>query len=178
MSSLRTILLMASLPLVAHLARAQEMQVKLDYDHDVDFTKYKTIGWSVAQEPAKNLANHVRITRSVEQAFAEKGLTKGPPEAIPDAFIMYHAKIEENVKVTGRNAGAYADPTNLRTMIDLNKVKQGTLVLEMYDARSRDLVWRSVASDIIPRPDDADAQIAEVVKKLLEGYPPGAPPKP
>jgi hypothetical protein len=32
----------------------------------------------VAQQPAKNPANHIRITRAVEEGFAAKGLSKDP----------------------------------------------------------------------------------------------------
>ena len=70
-----------ALALSAVAASAQE--VKLDYDHDVDFSRYKTFGWSVAQQPAKNPANHIRITRAVEEGFAGKGLSKDAGRAFP-----------------------------------------------------------------------------------------------
>ena len=158
-----------ALALSAVAASAQE--VKLDYDHDVDFSRYKTFGWSVAQQPAKNPANHIRITRAVEEGLAGKGLSKDA-SGIPDAYLMYTGRVGDKVKVTGHSGGSSWEPTNLRTMVDLNKVREGTLVLEMYDARTKDIVWRGVASGVGVRDDAMEEAIREAVKKLLEGYPP------
>ncbi len=153
----------------ASFASAQE--IKLDYDHDVDFSRYKTFAWGVAQQPAKNPANHVRITRAVEEGLAEKGLRKDAAGA-PDAYLMYTGRVGETVKVTGRSAGSYWEPTNLRTMVDLNRVREGTLVLELYDAHTKDVVWRGVASEVGVRDDAMEEAIKATVKKLLDGYPP------
>ena len=153
----------------AGVASAQE--VKLDYDHDVDFSRYKTFAWSVAQQPAKNAANHIRITRAVEEGFTAKGLSK-PAAGAPDAYLMYTGRVGDKVKVTGRSGGSSWEPSNLRTMVDLNKVREGTLVLEMYDARTKDVIWRGMASEVAVREDTMEESIRAAVKKLLEGYPP------
>ena len=152
-------------------ADASAQEIKLDYDHDVDFSRYKTFAWSVAQQPAKNPANHVRITRAVEEAFTAKGLNKDTA-GIPDAYLMYVGRVGDKVKVTGHSGGSSWEPTNLRTMVDLNKVREGTLVLEMYDARTKDVVWRGVASEVGVRDDAMEEAIRAAVKKLVDGYPP------
>jgi hypothetical protein len=164
-----------ALVLLAGTASAQE--VKLDYDRELDFSRYKTFGWSLAQEPAKNPANHVRITRAVEQNLAGRGVTLAT-DGNPDLYLMYYAKVEESVKVTGKSAGSYWEPTNLRTMVDVGKVKAGTLILEMYDARTKDLVWRGVATTVGLRPDRVEEEIGAAVKKLLADYPPQKSPEP
>ena len=152
-------------------AAAAAQEIKLDYDHDVDFSRYKTFAWSVAQQPAKNPANHIRITRAVEEAFTAKGLSKDAA-GIPDAYLMYVGRVGDKVKVSGHPGGSSWEPSNLRTMVDLNKVREGTLVLEMYDARTKDVVWRGVASEVAVRDDAMEEAIRAAVKKLLDGYPP------
>lgn len=155
--------------LAAGPASAQE--VKLDYDKDTDFSSYKSFAWSPAQQPAPNPANHIRITRAVEAGLTGKGLTKST-DGKPDAFLMYHGRVGDKVKVTGRSEGGYWEPTNLRTVVDVGKVKEGTLVLEIYDARTRDVVWRGVATSVGLRPDRTEEEIKAAVQKLLEDYPP------
>lgn len=156
-------------------------EVKLDYDHAADFTKYRTFGWSLAQEPAKNPANHVRITRAVEAHLATRGVTKATDGA-PDLYLTYGGKVGEKVKVTSKSAGSYWEPSNLRTTVDVGKVKAGTLILEMADAHTKDVVWRGMATTIGVRPDLMEEEITAAVKKLLEDYPPrkasAAPPEP
>ena len=85
---------------------------------------------------------------------------------------MYHGRVGDKVKVTGRSEGGYWEPTNLRTVVDVGKVKEGTLVLEIYDARTRDVVWRGVATSVGIRPDRMEEEIKAAVQKLLEDYPP------
>ena len=160
-----------ALACILSAAAASAQEIKLDYDHDVDFSRYKTFGWSAAQQPAKNAANHVRITRAVEEGFTAKGLSKDAAGA-PDAYLMYTGRVGDKVQVTGRPGGSSWEPTNLRTMVDLNKVRAGTLVLEMYDARTKDVIWRGVASDVAVREDAMEEAIRAAVKKLLDGYPP------
>jgi Domain of unknown function (DUF4136) len=161
-----------ALVLAPGAALAQDAKdVKLDYDHDVDFSRYKTFGWSVAQQPAKNAANHVRITRAVEEGMTAKGLTKDAAGA-PDVFLMYTARVGDTVKVTGRPGGSSWDSTNLRTMVDLNKIREGTLVLEMYDAHTKEVVWRGVATEVGVQADEIEESIRAAVKKLLDAYPP------
>ena len=157
--------------LVLSAACASAQEIKLDYDRDLDFSRYKTFAWSVAQRPAKNAANHVRITRAVEEGFTAKGLNKDA-SGIPDAYLMYTGRVGDKVQVTGHPGGSSWEPSNLRTMVDINKVKAGTLILEMYDARTKDVVWRGVASDVAVREDVMEEAIRGAVKKLLDGYPP------
>jgi hypothetical protein len=51
----------------------------------------------------------------------------------------------------------------------------GTLVVDMADARTGALVWRSLASsDIKPtdKPDSRDKKIAKATEKMFRNYPP------
>jgi len=148
-------------------------EVALDYDRATDFTQYKTFGWSLAQEPAKNPANHIRITRAVETGLAARGVIKATDGA-PDLLLTYVGKVGDKVKLTSKNAGGYWEPSNLRTTVDVGKVKAGTLILEMADARRKEVVWRGVATTIGIRPELMEEEIQAAVKKLLEGYPPKA----
>ena len=168
MNALRPIL-----PVVLFAATLEAQEVKLDYEKDADFSSYKSFAWSPAQTPAPNAANHIRVTRAVEAALAGKGFTMST-DGRPDAFLMYHGRVGEKVKVTSRSTGGYWEPTNLRTVVDVGKVKEGTLVLEIYDARTKDVVWRGIASSVGVRPDRMEEEIQAAVRKLLEGYPPKA----
>jgi hypothetical protein len=163
--------------LLAPFVRAEE--IKLDFDREVDFSRYKTYAWSPGQDPAKNPANHIRITRAVERAFEGKGMARST-DGNPDAYFMYHARVDDSVKVTGKTGDSYWQPNNLRTTVDIGKVKQGTLVVEMYDGGTRDVIWRGIASGMAVRPDRIEEEINATVKKLVEGYPPkkDAEPKP
>ena len=61
---------------------------------------------------------------------------------------------------------------DLRTMVDIKRVKEGTLIVELYDRITRLLVWRSVASDTPASPDQIEPQIQAFVKKSFADFPP------
>ncbi len=159
---------------LAVVASASAQEVSLDYDRAFDFTLYRTFAWSPAQQPAKNPANHIRITRAVEEALRPKGVAKNE-DGRPDVYLMYHGKVGDKVKVRSKSTGGYWEPSNLRTVVDVDKVREGTLVLEMYNARTKELSWRGVATSVGVREDRMEEDIKAAVKKLLEDYPPKKP---
>jgi hypothetical protein len=160
------------------LAEAQVLKtVKVNYDEKVDFSKYKTFAWSEAQESVSNPANHIRITRAVERELAAKGLLKADTGSA-DLRVRYLAKIEKKLKSTARQESSSWDQNNLRTMVDLTRVEEGTLILELSDGASGDVVWRAVNVDVAPRSDLVPEAIDKWMKKIVAPYPPKAKPAP
>jgi hypothetical protein len=52
----------------------------------------------------------------------------------------------------------------------------GTLVVDMFDTRSKRAVWSGMAADTIPNtPEKINADIDAAVAKMFVGFPPGAP---
>jgi hypothetical protein len=145
--------------------------LKLDFDKDAPFAKYKTYAWLESPARAENLANHIRITRAVEKELSGKGLALDT-SGRPDVFVRYIAKIETKVRGSSRKAGSPWEPTDLRTIVDIERVKQGTLIIEMLDGETRDVVWRAVGSDAVARVDLIEDQINTSVATMLAQYPP------
>ena len=154
-----------------------DKSVKVEYDAKVDFSKYKTFTWSEAQEPVANPANHIRLTRAVERELLAKGLEKaetGPA----DVRVRYYAKIEKKLKSSSRQESSSWQPNDLRTMVDISRVDQGTLILELSDGESKDVVWRGINVDVAPRADLVAGAIDTWVKKIVAAYPPKPAPAP
>jgi len=152
--------------------------VKVDFDHDVDFSRYEAFSWSVTQEPASNPANHLRLTRAIERELSDKGLRKDEA-GTPSVRVRYYSKIEKKLKASGYQEEDFGHPSNLRTRVDLSRIKQGTLIVELSDGESSDVVWRGVATDVAPRPDLVAEAIDAWTRKIFLQFPPSpAPPKP
>jgi Domain of unknown function (DUF4136) len=171
---MRSVLALLAL-LVPVAATAQT--VKVDYDAKVDFSRYKTFAWSEAQQHAKNPANHIRITRATERELEAKGLQKA--ESGPaDLRVRYYSKIEKKLKSSSRQESGTWQPNDLRTVVDVSRVDQGTLILELSDGESRAVVWRGTAVGVAPRPDLVAEVIDASVKKIVAAYPPKPAPAP
>jgi hypothetical protein len=85
--------------LLAGGAAAQE--VHTDYDHEVDFSKYKTFAWVASKSPTEGFADK-RIKHAVEQQLKVKGLQLSAG-ATSDLYIVY------KVGVTQRTSASETD---------------------------------------------------------------------
>jgi hypothetical protein len=152
-----------------------DTNVKVDFDKTVDFSKYKLFAWVPFQEPAANPANHIRITRAVEAALVGKGLLKTEAGEEPDVYVHVQGTIEKKRPST---SGPAESPWNAtpnqqwKVDFDVKKVEVGTLVVELWDGRTKDIVWRSKGEALIPRVDLVEEVINASVKKLFAEYPP------
>jgi hypothetical protein len=57
-------------------------------------------------------------------------------------------------------------------MFRLDRVDEGTLILELYDADTLALVWQARQSEPIRDKNNAEPQIRSLVKRMLAEYPP------
>jgi len=148
-------------------------KVAVEFDHAADFSAYKTFAWAPFQDPAPNPANHVRITRAVERELEAKGFTKVSPDSA-SVFVRYQGRLDKKIKSTSEQTESPWQPSNMRTVVnfDLSKVKVGTLILELWDGRTKDLVWQARESMPMPAPDRMEDEINKSVKRLIGQYPP------
>ena len=169
-----TWLMSACLTLLANTALAQS--VTYDYDRAVDFSKYKRYAWTRGTELGDQL-NHARVVRAIDAALVAKGLTPVEPSATPDVLVAYHASFERNLEITGlsQGMGPFGLGGDRWGSARAQPVLVGTLVVDMADARTGALVWRSLASsDIKPtdKPDSRDKKIAKATEKMFRNSPP------
>lgn len=152
-----------------------EPGVEVEFDKDVDFSRYKTFAWVPHQEPASNPANHIRITRAVERELQAKGLAKAEAAAPADVYVYYQGRIEKKVQST---SGPTESPWKTtpdqqwKVSFDIKRAQVGTLVLELLDGQKKDVVWRGKGSELIRSPDEAEELINSAVNRLLAAYPP------
>jgi Domain of unknown function (DUF4136) len=159
--------------LIGTMALAQS--VTYDYDRAASFSNYKTYAWTRGTELTDEL-NHARIVRAVDAALAGKGLARIEPSASPDVLVAYHASFDENLEITGTAHGW--GPVGLGDRWGSARVQPvlvGTLVVDISDARTSAIVWRSVASsDIRPsdKPETREKKITKATEKMFKNYPP------
>jgi hypothetical protein len=162
-----------ALPIVLFLlaAPAGSPTVKVTFDEDTDFSRFKTYDWVTTQEPATNPVNHIRMTRAVERELEAKGLKKSMEN--PDLRVTYFAKVEKKLKGTGYQVDSpWQATSDLRTVVDFKRVQEGTVIIELLDEGTKLTLWRGVAVGPAPSPDEVGPVIDSTVKKILAEYPP------
>ncbi len=151
------------------------MQFDADFDPATDFSKYRTFFWAVDQRETGDprLDNPVldaRIRSAVDQQLTATGLTKVEGRS-GDLGVRYHAVLQDLVR-TDTFDDAYAGVFRQETVS--TPYTEGTLVLDLYDGATTELVWRGSAQAEVNQNNDPRRQserINEAVRQMLEQYP-------
>jgi hypothetical protein len=154
-------------------------QVKTDYDRSANFSHYKTYSWEKVQTQDQLWVD--RIKEAVNTTLAAKGLT--PMESGGDMAIVA-IEMTKNQQTLNtfydgfgggwgwRRGGGFGGFGDATTTTDTYKV--GTLVVDMFDAHTKKLVWRGSASDTLS--DKSEKNIKNLdkgVQKMFDHFPPG-----
>jgi len=154
-------------------------QVKTDYDRSADFSQYKTYSWEKVQTQDPLWVG--RIKDAVNASLVAKGWTQvasGGQVAIV-AIEMTKNQQTLNTFYDGFGGGwgwrrfgggGFGDSTTTT-----ENYKVGTLVVDLFDANSKKVIWRGSASDTLS--DKSEKNIKNLdkgVQKMFDHFPPGA----
>ena len=159
--------------------RLSAQDVKTDYDHNADFTKYKTYSWEHVQ--TKDPLFIDRIKSAVNAALASKGWTQ--VDSGGDVSIIAIQTTQEqqtlNTFYDGFGGGwgwrrfgggGFGEAT---TTTDTYKV--GTLVVDLYDTKTKQLLFRGTSSDTLSNNSSKNTEnLDKGVKKMFKKFPPGS----
>ena len=163
------------------------MQVNSDYNADVDFTAFRTFAWAEgagtgdAAEVVGELVD-ARFRRAVESVMVSKGMEQ-TTSGQPDVFIGYQITLDDQVSYQTVNSyygsgwgyrGVYGGQSTSRTTATQYTV--GTLVIDVFDARQRELVWRGVGEAKVDAnesrtPAESQERANQVAMQILEDFP-------
>lgn len=158
------------------------ISVSLDYDPRIDFRTYRTFDWlgnrpGTPDEVEAALTEDRAFGESVREAVESELRTKGLSQDVagPDVLLMWHLGKNERIDVRRFGYAYSAQYGAWAHAMDSRYYREGTLVVDVIDARTMRLVWRGVASsarDEKAPPEEAKARVRETVRKLFSRYPP------
>ena len=165
------------------------VKVTTDYDHAANFSEYKT--FSVydlkAQEGQVNQLNVDRVTKAIRNEMISKGFTESTTN--PDLKVNAVTILKNKTQVTADSnfygyGGMYrpygywgggAMMGGANTTFNTYDYVDGSLIIDIVSTKSQKLVWQGIGNaQIDSKPDNPEEFIASSVKKILEGFPPGA----
>ena len=170
--------LIVSIALALLLAKASfAQQVKTDYDRAANFSQYKTYSWEKVQTPDPLWVD--RIKAAVDTTLAAKGWTQvgsgGDISIIAMEMNQDHQTLNTFYDDFGggwrwRGFGGFGEST---TTSDTYRV--GTLVVDLFDAKTKNLVWRGVSSGTLSNKSDKNIEnLKRGVQKMFQHFPPDA----
>jgi len=167
---------------------AGAQKVYVDYDRNVDMKSYKTYAWGPTPSVSvydNNPLLHSRIKNAIEYYLIKGGMVENTDH--PDLYATYYGKIDEDFQVNifasagyaygpGWTWDSYWGGSNVgMTATTPIPEKAGTVVIDLWDAKTKKIVWRGTMEGTIPQnPQKAtkkvDKGIQKMVKKWQEMY--------
>jgi hypothetical protein len=162
---------------------AMAQKVRIDYDPNYDAGKVKTFAWTFT--PRTSLAEespflHSRIVNAIAYQLTTANMRQVDTDA--DIQVTYHASASEELRLDtiswgyGYPAGFYWDPYHSGywgsgySTTTVRRYVKGTLVVDVWDTASKELVWRGTATLTALRDSDivdnkVDKALAKMIKK-------------
>ena len=163
--SLRRGMTMRTLLTLLLFAAATASQV--EYDRQVDFSRYETWSWHERVTPAASPMADKRIREAIERGLAARGLSRVDRDGA--LLVVYHASKTIEIDLAPIKNAVASTPTGIQY------VEKGSLVIDMLDAASGNVVWRGHATGALRYgPSEIAEQVKAAVHTLLEKYPPPA----
>ncbi len=152
---------------------AYSQKVNVDWDHNVlNFSDFKTYTWVKPVRPASSPLMDQRIVTAIDKQLNAKGLQKVDGRA--DLRVTYNAGLRRERSATALGGGRWRMGGGMTT-VNENTSNVGTLVVDISNAKSKQLLWRGMASDTLSdKPEKNSEKIDKAVTKMFKKYPPPA----
>lgn len=185
--TLLTILLAASVACFLTSCSTTGVTVTTDYDHKAPFGKYKTYSLApAAHGQTMSPTSEAALRDALRSELAQRGINESPGKKA-DLNIVRHVFIQEKVSVSQYTDWGYGYMGGWpygggyysmwagapMTYTDVNQYREGTLILDFVDARTKKLVFRGVGTAVVGGPEANAGKIREGVTKMFAGYPGG-----
>ncbi|MCF6360945.1 MAG: DUF4136 domain-containing protein, partial [Cyclobacteriaceae bacterium] len=144
--------------------QANAQKITTDFDKNADFTQYKSItflGWQQGSEKLINDLDKERMRTAFVSEFKSRAMEKGGEDA--DLAITLYLVLEQKTSTTaytnyyggagsygryGRGGWGWGNGYTNTTYSENDYIK-GTLVMDVYDNSSNQLIWQGVASGTV-----------------------------
>jgi hypothetical protein len=155
----------------------------VDLNPNLDFTKYKTFAFIGGVEHLTMMQlnpDQLRdtIKDSVSRALTQRGLKEVRRDQNPDLVVRYLAESNSQVNYTGQDDwGGYDKFTvdwwsTSYTLWYTSTTREGALMIDLIDAKRRDLAWRLFLQQKILNVDKLPEKLDKEIAKGFESYPP------
>lgn len=161
--------------------------VYIDHNPAAQFGNYRTYSWREKAEKAPPLVAQ-RIVEAVDAQLRAKGWT--PVANGGDVVLAAHVASRQEYELDTFYSdpfwggwgwhGGWGHGWGFGAGIDTRRVRSyevGTLVLDMFDANTKQAIWRGTAEGTVPKdPRKLTEKMQAGVAKMFADFPPGSAP--
>lgn len=160
-------------------------RVHVDYDRDADADSYASYAWSEHGEHSlidDSPLMHNRIVAAIDARLQLGGLELEADD--PDLLVAYHTETDEEVQLDSTTFGytygpswrwdpywSWGRPGISTTSTRVTTYTRGTLVVDIWDANTDQLVWRGVVEGLVPEtPQRAEREIEKAIDAMAKEW--------
>lgn len=180
------------------ISGCSSLNLSTDYDPSIDFSAFKTYSWhsgneynSASLQYLDNIMDQ-RIRSTIDEQLQKKGYRKvGSMEA--NFWVNYSVVVKERADIrTYNNYGGMYPGFGFRggygyggrpmmgmgmstSNTQINYFKQGTLIIDVINPATNQLIWRGAADGRLPKTSDrqkSDELAIKYVTRILSDFPP------
>jgi hypothetical protein len=145
-------------------------QVSVNYNHSQDFSQFHTYAWG--SNNANQIQNSILAQvaqQDINSAMQSKGLQMVEESQNPDLILTANGGMREQTSYSawgmrgiGGGMGEITPEQNV----------EGTMVVDLYDAKNQSLVWRGIAQDTLSNKGNKNQEIVrKAVQKMFKQWP-------
>jgi hypothetical protein len=145
-------------------------QVSVNYNHSQSFAPYHTYAWGSenANEVKDSILAQV-AQQNIDTALQSKGLQKVEEGQNPDLLVTGSGGMKQETSYTAMGmrgfGGGMGSITPQQNVI-------GTLIVDLYDAKTKSLVWRGIGQDTLNNNGNKNQQmVGKAVQKMFKQWP-------
>ena len=157
------------------LGTAFAQQVTTDFDHQTNISQYKTYSWQEIKS-ADSLWD-ARIKSAVDAQLQAKGWTLVDSGGDVAIVAIKTTQTQRTLQTfydgfgggwRWRGFGGMGEATTTE-----QDYKEGTLIVDMYDAKTKQLIWRGSAEDTLSnKAEKNEKNLDKGVAKMFKKFPP------
>jgi hypothetical protein len=157
------------------LGACAPIRVSSHVDTRTDFSRFKTFDWGPADalpagDPRLDANGFFKdhMQGAVERQMVLKGYGHAGENSMPDVRIHFHAVIKERLDVNALDAGrGYCSGADCGAGV--TEFEEGTLIVDVMDARTNQLVWRGWAQDSVGNTLENQDKLAKRIDQSVKG---------
>ena len=179
------LLVSSAVLLVALAGCASTPTVHTDYDPGAQFANIRTYTWLKKPEGRSPLVEQ-RVVAAIDAKLAARGWTQ-TSETTADVGLAAHVATQQQQSVDtfysgpawgGYGWGRWGGPVGMGSATTtVRNYEVGTLVLDMFDLKTKQAIWRGTASGTVPdSPEQTNTKALAGIDKMFADFPPGSTP--
>ncbi|WGF93050.1 DUF4136 domain-containing protein [Aequorivita marisscotiae] len=151
--------------------------VAVDYDKQVDFSKYNSYNYFPTIDSGLNELDDNRIMQITDSLMQQRGFVKSE---VPQLYINFYAResVSRSRNTIGIGIGSGGGNVGVGVSGGIpigGRVVNQQLTMDFIDTKKDDLVWQAVADGEMKEratPQQKEAYYISVLQKILTKYPP------